>query len=164
MGVLLVAGLAFGGKPKLPEYASLKKVKTVSLAKGGVGAAKLEISVVKGFHVQSNPASLPNLIPTTLILEKLDGVTVEAPVYPVGKPHKLQGTPGEVMAYDETFEIKVPLSASSEAKVGKQTLMGKLRYQACNEKTCFFPMTLPVAIPISIQKAIVTTGSQGGPK
>lgn len=135
-----------------PEtLASVKKVKPVILNKGGNGVAKLDVEVAKDFHVQANPASQPNLIPTTLTLEATQGLKTGTPEYPKGESYKLAGTPTEVMAYGGIFQIKVPIEAEAAAKSGKQIISGKLRYQACNEKTCFFPVNVAVSIPVTIK-------------
>lgn len=138
-------------KAALPEYASLKKIKTITLAKGESGEASVEVEVQKGFHVQANPASLPNLIPTTLTIDQVEKLEIGEPVYPSGTPHKLQSSPGDIMAYDGTFAIKVPIKAAETLSSSKIAVTGRLRYQACNEKTCFFPVTVPVSIPVRIK-------------
>lgn len=135
-----------------PEtLATVKKVKPVTLNKGGNAIVTLEVEVAKNFHVQANPASQPNLIPTTLTMESLPGIKVGTPEYPKGESYKLAGTPTEVMAYGGTFKIKFSLEAEPTASSGKLTLNGKLRYQACNEKTCFFPVNAAVSIPVTVK-------------
>jgi hypothetical protein len=38
------------------------------------------------------------------------------------------------------------------AALGSGTLTGKLRYQACNDRTCLTPKTIEVTLPIEIAK------------
>lgn len=135
-----------------PEtLATVKKIKPVVLNKGGNGIVKIDVEVAKEFHVQANPASQPNLIPTTLTLDATEGLKTGAPEYPKGEGYKLAGSPTEIMAYGGTFQIKVPVEADAAAKSGKLALNGKLRYQACNEKTCYFPVSVPVSIPVTVK-------------
>jgi len=41
---------------------------------------------------------------------------------------------------------------SSRAAAGKTVLEGKLHYQACDHEHCLFPRTLPVEIPLRIER------------
>lgn len=93
--------------------------------------------VENGFHIQANPASAPNLIPTTINFEENAALEFSTPKYPSPKSYSLKGF-GSLAAYSGKFKIEVPCKVKS-----KYTAAGKIRYQACNEKTCFFPMTLP---------------------
>lgn len=147
---LLFCVSAAAAKFDQPEYAKLRKIKAVNISPGSTVEAVIEVDVTKGFHVQANPASLPNLIPTTLKMENAANLEAGAPLYPKGKPHKTQD--GEILAYDNRFQIKVPVTAAPGLAAGKLALNGKLRYQACNEKTCFFPVNVPVSIPVNVTK------------
>lgn len=135
-----------------PEtLAKVKSMKPLVLNKGGNGIAKIDVEVVKEFHVQANPASQPNLIPTALTLDATPGLKTGTPEYPKGEAYKLAGSPTEILAYGGTFQIKVPVEAEASAKSGKLAIKGKLRYQACNEKTCYFPVNIPVNIPVTVK-------------
>jgi hypothetical protein len=41
---------------------------------------------------------------------------------------------------------------ASAANLGPAVLTGKLRYQACNDRTCLIPKTIEVTLPIEIVK------------
>lgn len=133
-----------------PKYLTLKKIAPVALSEIKSGEIKVIATVDKGMHVQSNPAGAPNLKPTRLEIASQDGLELKAPIYPTGTPHVLQAV-GNIPAYEGTFEIKVPIKVLTGAKPQRLTLEGTLYYQACNETVCFFPMHLPVSVPVSIQ-------------
>ncbi len=150
MGGVAVADLV-GGPPKTNgPHLTVKSVKKVTVKKGGKAEAVVEAVVVKNFHVQANPPSQPNLIPTTLTLDAADGLKPGAPTYPKGQAYKLRGTAGEIMAYGGTFKITVPVEAEATATTGSHALNGKLRYQACDETTCFPPVKADVSIPVVV--------------
>ncbi|MBI1862010.1 MAG: hypothetical protein HYR96_13930 [Deltaproteobacteria bacterium] len=115
------------------------------------GEAKIALSVMKGFHIQANPASMPNLISTTLILENPDGISFGTVKYPAGKAYRLEGAANAISTYDGTVELRVPFEVNPSAATGALTANGKLRFQACNDKTCFFPGTIPVTLPIEVR-------------
>ena len=75
----------------------------------------LGVVVSEGFHLQANPASEKYLVPTKLELGQDSGVKPEKPVYPSGRPHRLQGASSDLSIYEGRFEIRVPLHASPEA-------------------------------------------------
>lgn len=133
------------------KYLEWKEVAPVKVKPGGKAEAIVSLRVQEGFHVQSNPARSPQ-IPTTLSLEESEGILPGKVVYPKGKPYRLQSSANELSVYEGKFNLRVPLSADSSLPSGKRTLKGKLRYQACNEKTCFFPITTEVTVPVIVEK------------
>jgi len=133
------------------QYVTLEKAKAVSLSAKGQTQAVVTASVLKDHHIQANPATLPNLIPTELTFEALSGVEVGKVVYPASKPWKLTSAAKVIQTYEGKVDFKAPLKASG-IKPGKYELKGTLRYQACNDKNCFFPMTIPVSIPLTVSQ------------
>lgn len=139
--------------PKLEtKYVSVGKLPLVKIGRNKAVEVTIPITVMAGHHIQSNPASNPQLIATKLELVGPQGVVIGDPVYPPGKPYRLQGSPTEITTYDGTFEIKVPVTASAKARAGEGRIAGKLRYQACNDKICFFPQTALVSVPVEVAK------------
>lgn len=135
----------------IPKYLTLKKIASVSLSPSKSKAqAKIEITVDDGLHVQANPAGAPNLIATQVEIKADETFQVGAPIYPEGNEHQIAGI-GKVPTYDGKFEIFIPLELSKHTKSGKIKLNGTLRYQACSEKVCYFPMTIPIVIPVVVK-------------
>lgn len=124
--------------------------KAPSVKKGATGEATLSITVEKGFHVQANPATEKYLIPTTLTPTPASGIEAGVAVYPTPKMHTMKGAEKPIATYDETFVIKMPVTISPTAKSGAHKLPAKLRYQACNDITCFFPKTVDVSFDVKV--------------
>ena len=95
-------------------------------------------------------ASQPQLIATILDLPSVEGVQAGSPTYPKGKPYRLKNAQTDISTYDGQFQIKLPLEASADAKVGTRKLEGTLKFQACNDTVCFFPTKIPVALDLTI--------------
>ena len=112
--------------------------------------AEARITVAEGCHIQANPASNEFFVPTKLQLRARGGVRPKAPVYPPGQPYRLEGMPSEMMTYEDTFEIAIPLEASDSALPGEPVLKGTLRYQACDDRSCLFPVSVPVKLPVRV--------------
>lgn len=123
---------------KTPDYLRVDFPR-VKLKVGASMDASLHLKVAAGFHIQANPAARPNLIPTTVVVEKPDGLEVGQVLYPEGKPYRLKGSDSEITTYEGDVEIKLPLSATVKSKPGKRKVSGYVRFQPCNEENCFFP-------------------------
>ena len=104
---------------------------------------ELRFQVLQGFHVNSHTPKSQLLIPTTLSLQPVDGVKAGAPVYPAGQPYSFPFDPGEKLdVYAGSFIVRLPVVATA----GEHTLNATLRYQACDNASCFPPRTLPVKV------------------
>ena len=130
----------------------IERPATVELRRAGETIVHVPVSVSRGYHVQANPVLDPALIPITLTIERPEGLEVGAPRYPAAKRFKLQGAEDELVVLDGRFSIQVPVRVSGRAAAGKAALKGKLRYQACDHERCLFPRTLPVEIPLRIER------------
>ena len=118
----------------------------VTLAPGGTTEVRLGVHVAPGYHVQANPASDPFFIPLTLEIEAGRHVRAGNPIYPPGQPLRLAGAESELWIYDGTFEVRVPLMADPTADPGPRVLAGSLRFQACDDRSCLAPSSIPVEI------------------
>ncbi len=134
------------------KYVSVGKLALQKIGRNKAVEITIPVTVMPGHHIQSNPASNPQLIATKIELLGPQGVVVGDPIYPVGKPYRLQGSTTEITTYDGVFEIRVPVTATAKARAGEGRIAGKLRYQACNDKICFFPQTALVSVPIEVAK------------
>ncbi len=150
--VLGLFPLLLAAKAKDPQFVKITKVKTAQMLIGKTGSAIVSVTVGVGMHIQANPASQPNLISTELKLEPKNGFSVGSPIYPEGTPYRLQNSDRDLSTFSGTVEIKVPISAIPGVKLGKDELKGKLRFQACNDKICFFPTSVPVTVPVIVYK------------
>jgi len=134
-----------------PRPVSIARVAPLEITRGQAAQVRVKITVDPGFHVQANPASNPQLIPTRLEVAVPLGMSVGEILYPAGKPYRLAGADKDISTYDGTFEVIVSLTATAQARRGSRSLRGKLRYQACDDKNCFFPQSAGVALPVIIK-------------
>ncbi len=104
----------------------------------------------EGFHANSHTPSEPNLIPLTITWQPgpLEAVTT---TYPVPSMEKYAFSPTPISVVAGAFTITTKFKASAKAEPGHETLIGKLRYQACNSNACFPPKTVEVKLPVTIQ-------------
>ena len=132
-------------------YVTIGKVSPIVLKLGKTQGATIPANVLKGHHIQANPATLPNLIATELVLEGVEGLEIVKTKYPQSKPWKLKTANKVIETYEGNVEITVELLAKN-LKPGAYELKGNLKYQACDEKNCFFPTSVPVVVPLTVVK------------
>jgi hypothetical protein len=108
------------------------------------------VTVKKGFHIQSNKVNDEFIIPTTLEINTGKIITTGKQSFPGGKKFRLKGTDNYLLVYDGSFKITIPFKAGKKTQKGKYPLNAKLRYQACDSRTCFFPKIIDFRIFITI--------------
>jgi thiol:disulfide interchange protein DsbD len=149
MSPLLLPILLLPGVTAAPIVLTVLPPPEVQLSAGGSTEATLKVTIKDGFRIQANPASERYLIPARLELASNPSVSVEALVYPPGVPYRLKGADKDLSTYKDSFEIRVRIKASA-AGPADSSLEGKLHYQACNERICLRPASVPVRIPIRV--------------
>jgi thiol:disulfide interchange protein DsbD len=124
----------------------------ITVKRGATATVKVTATLSAGYHLNSHTPAESFLIPLTLKWtpppESVDAAEV---VYPKPQMVKVpfQETPLSVLT--GKFEISTKFKAPANASVGPTTVTGKLRYQACNDKSCFPPKTIDVKVPVEVQ-------------
>ncbi len=103
--------------------------------------AALRVQLPDGFHVQSDRPRDPALIPTILMVEPPAGVSVAEIVYPPATDLRQEGFEQPLAVFDREFAIGLRLVIGRDVPPGEVTVPARLRYQACNDTTCFAPTT-----------------------
>jgi len=148
-----VAVSAAAGIAHALEVVTVQSPARVEAEPGAGTRIAIQVAVKPGFHVQANPVENPDLIPITLKLDGAGNVSIGEPVYPAAKRMRLRGDSEDLLVYDGIFAIVVPVKVGRDAAEGEQvTLRGTLRYQACDDRHCLFPVTLPMAVVVIIGK------------
>lgn len=136
-------------QPKPAEAVQFAAAKT-EIKAGSVGEAVVKLKVQPPFHVNANPPSENNLIPTAVEFESKNGLTFEQPIYPAGESRKFQFSEKPLAVYEDEIEIKLPIKAQVTAAKGEQTVPGKLRFQPCDDAVCYRPQIVDVVLPVKI--------------
>jgi hypothetical protein len=164
-GLATVAALLLQARSPKPPVVTVGEPSAVELAPGGTARARVAVTIAPGFHVQANPASGPTLIPLRLELHAEPPLRLGDPVYPPGKGYRLQGSDLELSVYDGTVEVSVSVEAAKNAALIEKTLEGSLRYQACDDRVCLPPRTVPVRVPVRVFRGgSARSSSRPGPR
>jgi hypothetical protein len=130
-----------------PQQVSLQTPDHVSLGKKPK-RVQIDILVAKGFHIQANPASREGLIPTEVQIEPSPLFQFSAFKYPKGNPLRLPQGVGEILTYSGNFPVSFELSRQQaavqpETPKEKKLVKGQVHYQACDDRVCMRPSSIP---------------------
>ena len=139
------------GPPPRAEVAALSERATV--APGATFRAAVKVTLPEGLHANSNKPRDPSLIPLVLTVMAPPGITVEEIVYPAPSDLRQDNAPVPLSVYEREFIIGVVLKVAANAAQGELSVPARLRYQACNEKLCFLPVTAPTAWSVQVASA-----------
>jgi thiol:disulfide interchange protein DsbD len=138
---MLVLTLVCSALPALAQRARVAvsaELSVKSVQPGGEAVIAVVLDIAKGFHSQSHTPKDPNLIPLTLKLDPVEGVAFGEVQYPPGEDETYPGL-GAVNVYTGKVVVYVPVKVATDAKPGPLKLAGSVRYQVCDDKTCFAP-------------------------
>lgn len=135
-----IAVMDAGAKPR--QYVTYA-AEAQTVAAGRREVLELRFHVADGYHVNSHTPKNETLIRTELTLQPADGVKAGVMEYPAGKPYAFSFDPADKLdVYAGDFTVKLPVVAAA----GEHTLAGALRYQACDNASCYPPRTVPVKV------------------
>jgi hypothetical protein len=104
---------------------------------------ELRFQIVPGFHINSHTPTSHLLISTTLTLQPATGVKPGPLQYPAAQPYSFPFDPGNKLdVYAGAFIIRLPVVATP----GDHAIAATLRYQACDNASCYPPRSIPVNI------------------
>jgi hypothetical protein len=161
LGMILAAALAAaivsapaqslfsqGGGPK---PVTVSHVKPVSATPGGKLEVPLLLEIPPELHINADKPTFDYLIPTRLEWTSKDFKLVGIE-YPKSKQFAFSFAPGSKLdVYEGSITVVSRFEVPRSAKPGKVTLEGKLRYQACDDRACYPPRTIPVEVPVEIK-------------
>jgi thioredoxin:protein disulfide reductase len=139
----------------LPLYCSAQQNKLIvappaplTAKRGSTVTQDLKVSVLPGFHVNSDKPKDEYLIPLKLTWP--DGpLETKSISYPKSEAIKVGSQ--DLVVFTGSFEIQTQFKVPENAPPGAITVTGKLRYQACNNEMCFRPASAEVKLSVSIE-------------
>lgn len=125
-------------------------VPTVKVRKGSVAAVTLRAVLPPGFHANSNTPTDEYLIPLSL---KWTGGPLQSDsiTYPKGTLEKYPFSAKPLSVVTGEFSISTKFKVPGDAPNGAASQNGILKYQACNDRMCFAPKTVPVSVTLEIE-------------
>src|SRR5215216_7289542 len=153
--VLLLIPATLYSKPAPPQSSADVNV-SGSIApdkvkKGRIVRATVVMDIPAGLHVQSSKPLDKFLVPTKLDVETPSGMTAGPISYPRALMRKLKFSKGNVAVYEGKAMIRFNVTVPANYSGGSGDIRGKLRFQACNDESCFPPVTREVKIWLNVE-------------
>jgi thiol:disulfide interchange protein len=133
--------------------AELTPIVESDAAAGASVRAALQVRLPDRFHVQSDAPRDANLIPTALTINPPEGISVTEIVFPEATDFAQIGQAEPLTVFEQEFAIGVRLDVAPGAPLGPANVPAKFRYQACDERLCYPPITADVHWTLTIVEA-----------
>ena len=121
------------------------------IKKGRVVRASVTMDIPAGLHVQSNKPLDKFLIATKLDVETPSGMKVGPISYPRALMRKLKFSKGMVAVYEGKSVVRFNVTVPQNYSGGSGEIKGKLRFQACDDESCFPPVTREVKMWLNVE-------------
>lgn len=149
--IALAAVASLLADPALAQFAgfsatSVEPSAGVALAGPGPVRVPVVVRVRRGYHINSSRPNDPYLIPTVLSWDDAP-FRVASIAYPKAQEVRYDFSDKPLSVYSDRVEIVTVFEVAS-VPAGLGELKGSLRFQACNDKACLPPRTIPVVVPV----------------
>jgi len=119
--------------------------------KGRVVRASVTMDIPAGLHVQSSKPLDKFLVATKLDVETPSGMQTGPISYPRALMKKLKFSKSTVAVYEGKAVIRFNVTVPANYSGGSGEIKGKLRFQACNDDSCFPPVTREVKMRLNVE-------------
>jgi thiol:disulfide interchange protein DsbD len=109
------------------------------------------MDIPNGLHVQSSKPLDKFLVATKLDVETPSGMQVGPISYPRALMRNLKFSKKAVAVYEGRAVLRFNVTVPANYSGGAGEIKGKLRFQACNDDSCFPPMTREVKMWLNVE-------------
>ncbi len=128
---------------ELPDSANHVAIDTSFRRLEGHDEIVVALRIAPGFHVNANPASYDYLIPTAIRFAGLEPAHIR---YPPGRLFRPAFATDGLMVYEGELELVAEFRSGALAE--RKAIEGELGVQACDDRVCLPPATLPVSLTL----------------
>ncbi len=137
--VLAVPACAFA-QLRPPRAEVTPVVERDGVEPGSTARVALDALLPEGLHANSNRPRDPLLIAMTLTPAPPEGITVEEIVFPEPTDLRQAGVDVPLSVFEREFALGASLRIDPSVPPGEIVVPVALRYQACDEVQCYFPV------------------------
>ena len=143
--------LQFRGTPPLSKHATITTATaTPSAAPGGKIALFVDMAPNPGVHVYAPGAK--DYLPVKVTLKAQPDVKAGKITYPKSEMMFFAPLNETVPVYQKPFRLAQDVTLGKSLKAGSTlTLAGTLEFQACDDKVCFVPESVPVTWTVAVK-------------
>jgi thiol:disulfide interchange protein DsbD len=152
--VILLIPVTFYSSPAPQSAADVNISGSIApdkVKKGRIARASVVMDIPAGLHVQSSKPLDKFLIATKLDVETPSGMQVGPVSYPRALMRKLKFSKGMVAVYEGRAVVRFNVTVPANYSGGSGEIKGKLRFQACNDESCFPPVTREVKMWLNVE-------------
>lgn len=121
------------------------------IKKGRVVRGTVTIDIPAGLHVQSNRPLDKYLVATKLDLETPSGMKAGPVSYPRALMRNLKFSKTAVAVFEGRAVLRFNVTVPANYNGSSGEIKGKLRFQACNDDSCFPPQTREVKMWLNVE-------------
>jgi len=134
--------------PNIPVNGSLAANK---IARGRMVQGTVVMDIPSGYHVNSNRPLEKFLIATQLQIEAPQGIRVGPILYPRALLRSLKFSKNKVSVFEGHTSVRFSVTVPRSFSGNSAELKARLRFQACNDDTCFPPQSREVKIWLGVE-------------
>ena len=139
-----LAIIALGAGPQETAHLTIATSVTPETAKpGGKVALAIDVTPKPGMHVYA-PGQAGYIAITVKIDPQPAFSTVGKAKYPAAEKILIPAINESQLVYNKPFRITQDITLAQKVGSAPLTIKGSVRYQACSDKICFLPTTVPV--------------------
>ena len=142
------AALAPQSAPNIPVNGSLAASR---IGRGRTVQGTIVMDIPSGYHANSNRPLERFLIATQLQIEAPQGIRVGPILYPRALLRSLKFSKNKVSVFEGRTTIRFSVTVPRDFKGNSAELKARLKYQACNDDTCFPPQTREVKMWLGVE-------------
>ena len=143
----LIVVLSLVQLPQPPKHLTVAATTSAASAAPGTKVSLfLDIAPNPGIHVYAPGAK--DYLPIAVTIDPQPGVTLGALKYPKSDTMEFDGA--RVPVYQKPFRLAEEVSLASTLKATTLTVTGTVKYQACDDRICFIPASVPVKWTIAV--------------
>jgi hypothetical protein len=151
--LVLAASASVYAQSRGRTFVEFQPLSAVTVAPGKSTPIELTFHVKDGYHINSSKPLTPELIPTVLGFTLPAGLVIAKVQYPSGQVTSFPFDPTEKLSvYSGDVIIKAVMIGQPNAAEGNYTVHGELKYQACDNNSCYPPKKLPVQFDVQVSK------------
>lgn len=121
------------------------------VSRGSTVRGTVVMDIPSGFHTHSNKPLEKYLIATELKVEAPRGVRVGPTIYPRPLLRSLKFSKSRVSVFEGRTTLRFNVTIPPGYSGNSAEIRGRLRYQSCNDDTCFSPQTREVKMWLNVQ-------------
>jgi thiol:disulfide interchange protein DsbD len=133
-----------------PHLMASTSVSSASTSPGLPLSLSLFVIPNPGIHVYA--PGQRDVVPVSVTLKPTKAFKAERAVYPKAEKFFFAPLKETQRVYSNRFEITQRLTMAKTVEAGTLTIRGTLRYQACDDKVCYTPQSVPVTWTVQVER------------